>query len=189
MVGIRTRTIGAASLLVTAALTFSACTSEPASDLSTPPVTAGSTSALGDQSSSPPGSGDPQTPAGRACGAYFELDLLNSTYVGGAVKQGDMTESQVRTDFARLLRTLVRQGRHAVDSGDLTRRFLNNAERMRRAVNSVSKSQPLSAVPKKQKARFVAASSRVQRMCARAGYPLPEDNNVAREAVGLTGST
>ena len=123
--------------------------------------------------------------AAAACAAYFELDLLNSTYAGGAVQDGDMTEAQARAKFTRLLRIMVRQGEAAKAEGSLSPRFAANADRMRKAVKGLGRDQSLSDLTKKEQATFALQSSRTQKACERAGYPLPDDNIVARTAAGI----
>jgi len=101
------------------------------------------------------------------------------------VADGDMTEAQVRADFTRLLRIMVAQGKIAVEDGTVDQKLVANATRMRKAVKGLSKSQALSDLSKKQQAKFTLQSSRVQKACERAGFPLPDDNNTARMAAGI----
>ena len=180
--GIRLAAVGAAL-----AFLLSACTAEPASDLSSSPsgsVLIGPTdaTALPASGATEPGDGNA---ASQACSAYFQLDLLNSTYAGGAVADGDMTETQVRTDFQRLLKIMVVQGKVAVADGTADQKLVANAQRMRKAVNGLAKGTALSDLAKKQQVKFATQSSRVEKACTRAGYPLPEDNIVARTAAGI----
>ncbi|MDP1876591.1 MAG: hypothetical protein Q8M17_03395 [Actinomycetota bacterium] len=123
--------------------------------------------------------------AAAACAAYFELDLLNSTYAGGAVQDGDMTEAQARADFTRLLRIMVRQGEAAEEEGSLSPKFAANATRMRKAVKGLGRDESLSDLTKKEQASFALQSSRTQKACERAGFALPDDNIVARTAAGI----
>jgi len=184
----RVRTvIGIAAVGASVALVLSGCTSEPSSDLPSQSESVIESTPSSDSTST--GATEPSNAASEACKAYFELDLLNSTYVGGAVKDGDMTETQARADFTKLLRIMVRQGKLAVADGALDQRFVNNTKRMRKAVTSLPKSAALSAMPKKKQTRFVTESARVQRVCTRAGYPLPDDNVTARRAAGLVAAT
>jgi hypothetical protein len=169
---------GALLLLVTA------CTSEPSSDLassSDAPVAETTAQSLPGSS----GATEPVDAAGEACAAYFQLDLLNSTYAGGAVADGDMTEAQVRADFTRLLRIIVVNGRTAVAEGAADAKLVANSVRMRKAVKGLSKNQALSDLSRKQQVKFATQSSRVQKACNRAGFPLPEDNITARTAAGI----
>ncbi len=178
--GIRIVMLGAAI-----ALLLTACTSEPASDLSasaSESVLLGPTDATALPTS---GASEPTDAAGEACAAYFQLDLLNSTYAGGAVADGDMTEAQVRVDFRRLLKIMVAQGEVAVADGTADQKLVANAQRMRKAVNGLAKSQALSDLTTKQQAKFATQSSRVEKACARAGFPLPDDNITARTAAGI----
>lgn len=167
------------------ALLVSGCTAEPSSDLSSSAsssAAAGSTEAA---ASAETGATEPTNAASEACAAYFQLDLLNSTYAGGAVADGDMTETQVRNDFKRLLRIMVMQGKLAEADASLDAKFVANATRMRKAVNGLPKGNALSDLSKKQQLKFATQSSRVEKSCSRAGYPLPEDNVVARSAAGI----
>lgn len=178
--GLRVAALGA-----TIAIVLSACTSEPTSDLSSA-ASESSLIAPTDAASLPAsGASEPTDAAGEACAAYFQLDLLNSTYAGGAVADGDMTEAQVRADFTRLLRIMVAQGKIAEEDGAVDPKLVANATKMRKAVKGLAKSQALSDLSKKQQAKFTLQSSRVQKACNRAGFPLPEDNNTARMAAGI----
>ena len=146
-----------------------------------------SPSASGSAVASSPGT-DPAltgTAVAAACAAYFELDLLNSSYAGGAVADGDMTEEQVKDDFTRLLRQIVKNAKVAVAEGDADAKLLANATRMRDAVKDLSKNQALADLSKKQQAAFAQQSLRVQRACDRAGFALPADNITARTAAGI----
>ncbi|MDQ5973161.1 MAG: hypothetical protein QG661_370 [Actinomycetota bacterium] len=174
-----------ATLGVASALLLSACTSEPGADLAS--LDASSSSAAAGDTASPSESGTavPGDAAVQACAAYFELDLLNSTYAGGAVADGDMTEAQVRADFQRLLRIMVAQGTIAVADGQAGQKLLANATRMKKAVKGLAKGQALSDLTKKQQTKFALQSSRVEKACARAGLPLPDDNTIARTAAGI----
>ena len=178
--GLRIAALGAA-----AALLLAACTSEPTSDLSSSASDSAVSAPTDEASSAASGATEPTNAAGEACSAYFQLDLLNSTYVGGAVADGDMTEAQVRADFMRLLRIMVSQGKIAVEDGSVNAKLVANATKMRKAVKGLSKSQALSDLTKKQQDKFALQSSRVQRACDAAGFPLPEDNNTARRAAGI----
>ncbi len=177
--GLRIAVLGTAAVLM-----MTACTSEPSSDLTS------SSSAPAVESSDPAvaesaGAIEPVDAAGEACAAYFQLDLLNSNYAGGAVADGDMTEAQVRADFSRLLKIMVVKGKIAVRDSTADAKLVNNAVRMRKAVNGLSKNQALSDMNKKQQMKFATQSSRVQKACDRAGFPLPEDNITARTAAGI----
>ncbi len=177
--GVGSRAIIKAAVVVAAGtLLLGACSSDEPTDAGTAPSSgAGAT----------PGSSDavPASAAAAACTAYFELDLLNSTYAGGAVQDGDMTEAQAKADFTRLLRAMVRQGEAAVEEGTLSERFAANATRMRKAVKGLGRDQSLSDLTKKAQARFALQSSRTQKACERAGFALPDDNIVARTAAGI----
>lgn len=139
-------------------------------------------------SSAVPTASDGSTPsaaAASACAAYFELDLLNSTYAGGAVADGDITEAKAKADFTRLLRAMVVQGNQAQSDGSLGTAFVANATKMRKTVRSLGSNEALSDLTAAQQTRFARQSSRVERACEAAGFPLPDDNITARTAAGV----
>lgn len=179
--GVRIAALGAV-----AALLLSACTSEPASQISSSASqSAGAPVDVSGSASSSGGATEPTNSESEACTAYFELDLLNSTYAGGAVADGDMTETQVRNDFQRLLKIMVRQGKLAVEGGAADQKLVTNAVRMRKAVNALAKGAALSEMANKNQVKFAKQSSRVEKACARAGFALPADNVTARTAAGI----
>lgn len=182
---VRTRVrIAAAGAAV--ALLLSACTSDPASEIASSAADSASAPVETSQSTGASvGATEPTNSASEACTAYFEMDLLNSTYAGGAVADGDMTEAQVRADFRRLLKIIVQQGKLAVQDGTADQKLVTNAVKMKRAVNALAKSAALSDMAKKQQVKFAKQSSRVEKTCARAGFALPEDNITARTAAGI----
>lgn len=177
------RTLAVAAALASAGLLLAACSSgsEPAATASATPSAVESTSAVAE----PEVIVDTTSPAALACAAYFTLDLLNSTYAGGAVEDGDLTEKEVKADFKASLKEMVAQGKVAVADGTLDVKFLNNAERMKKSIAALSKSDSLSDLPKKKAAKFATQSTRVQKACVRAGFDLPVDNTTARTAAGL----
>ncbi len=177
--GITLVAVAAASVLV-----LTSCSSEPDATETPSASAAMSDSAVPSASASADVISVSGAVAG-ACAAYFELDLLNSTYAGGAVADGDMTEEQVRAQFQAGLKDLVAQAKLAVDDGSADRKLLVNAKRMRKQVNSLAKADPLSAMSAKRQTRFAKSSLRVQRACTRAGLPLPADNVTARTAAGI----
>jgi len=174
-----------AAAAVAVALLASACSSDSGSDASSSAAASETPEASVDASSSASGTAEPAGAAAQACAAYFELDLLNSTYVGGAVADGDMTEVQVRTDFRRFLRAMVAKGTIAESEGDLDARFVANATRMKNTVKRLPAGQALSDLSRKQQRSFAVQSSRVEKSCARAGFPLPDDNVTARTAASI----
>lgn len=177
------RALAATAALIAAGMLVASCSSEPepAATATLPSEIAVSES---DSGSSTP-IGDPNSAAGLACAAYFELDLLNSTYAGGAVADGDMTEEEVKAKFGKLLKELVAQAQIAVSDGTADEKLLANAERMRNTVKELAKKQTLADLTDKDKELFAVQSLRVQRSCARAGFELPADNVTARTAAGL----
>ena len=185
-----------AGLAGAATLLLASCSSSGSSDASSSASVSGlpSTSASGLASSalasvSPSGTGasvSATSSAGQACSAYFALDILNSQYAGGAVKNGNMTEDQVKADFTKLLKTMVAQAKLAVADGTSDEKLLKNATRMKNEIKSLKKAQALSDLSKAQQAKFAKQSLRVQNACDRAGYPLPAENVTARTAAGLS---
>lgn len=171
-----------AALAAAAGLLLASCSSEPeATPTPSPSLLESSAAALPSEQPTVA----PIDAAGLACAAYFELDLLNSSYSGGAVADGDMTEEQVKADFKRLLKELVTQAKVAVSDGVADPKLSANAVRMRKTVNKLKKAESLADLSKKQQLRFAKSSLRVQKACDRAGYPLPDDNITARTAAGL----
>lgn len=121
-----------------------------------------------------------------ACAAYFELDLLNSAYAGGAVKDGDMTEKQVKNQMMSLITELNDQAQLAVDDGSGTARMAKNAQRMDKIVGGLKKKQDLKDLTRAKQKNFATASLRIQRACDGAGIPLPAENVTARTAAGIS---
>jgi hypothetical protein len=176
--------LGLPALVVAGALALAGCSSsEPAATTSSLP--SGTASASGGSSASASASSTPTGAAAEACAAYFKLDLLNSSYAGGAVADGDMTEQQVRDEFTADLKTLVTQAKAAVADGTADQKMVANSTRMKKIVKSLKKQQALSDLSKKQQVSFAKSSLRVQKSCERAGFPLPDDNVTARTAAGI----
>ncbi len=123
--------------------------------------------------------------AADACAAYFELDLLNSAYAGGAVADGDLTEEQAKDQFKSLLKEMVVQSKAAIQDGSGDAKMAANATRMRKVVRSLTKDEALSDLSTNKQTRFAKSSLRMQKACDRAGYPLPDDNVTARTAAGI----
>jgi len=123
--------------------------------------------------------------AAAACEIYFEIDLLNSAYAGGAVKDGDMTEKQVKNEFLALIEELTVAAQSAVDDGSADEKLANNANRMAKILAGLKKKDDLKDLSRSKQKNFAAASLRVQKACDRAGFPLPADNVTARTAAGL----
>jgi uncharacterized lipoprotein len=176
--------IALTALAAAAVMVLASCSSDPEpTDAST------SASALASASAeSPSASAAALAPTGAAavaCAAYFDLDLLNSSYAGGAVEDGDFTEEQVRDQFRAQLKELVAEAKVAVEDGSADRKLLVNAKRMKKVVNSLDKDEALSDLSATKQERFAKSSLRVQRACDRAGLPLPADNVTARTAAGI----
>jgi hypothetical protein len=165
-------------------MVMTSCSSDPE-----PAATSASASAVSSSAAaSPSASAEAIAPTGAAaaaCAAYFELDLLNSDYSGGAVADGDITEEQVREQFRAQLKELVAEAKLAVEDGSADRRLLINAKRMKKIEKSLAKDAALSDLSNKKQTRFAKSSLRVQKACDRAGLPLPADNVTARTAAGL----
>jgi hypothetical protein len=176
-----------AALVAAAALALAACSSS--TDV---PAGSGSASALSSVGSTAPAASgsavaaSPASAAALACAAYFQLDLLNSQYAGGAVANGNMTEQQIKADFKRLLADMVTQAKLAVADGTADNKLQVNSERMRAMIKALKKAQILSDLSAANQAKFAKQSLRVQRSCDRAGYPLPADNVTARTSAGLS---
>jgi hypothetical protein len=182
--GLRLVALGAA-----AALALAACSSS-SSDTATPTASV-PTSAVASASALPSataasGSASPTSAAGLSCAAYFELDLLNSQYAGGAVANGNLTEDQIKADFKRLLKDMTAQAKLALTDGTADDKLFKNAKRMKAEINALKKKQALKNMSKADQAKFAKQSLRVQRACDRAGYPLPAENVTARTSAGLT---
>jgi hypothetical protein len=175
--------IAAGAALAAASLVLTACSSdpEPTTTASALPSATAAPSASESASASAVATG----PAALACTAYFDLDLLNSAYAGGAVADGDLTEEQVREDFEAQLKELTAQAKAAVADGSADRKMVVNAKRMKKIVNSLDEGQALADLSKQKQTRFAKSSLRVQKACDRAGFPLPQDNLTARTAAGL----
>jgi hypothetical protein len=177
--GIALAALASASVMI---LTSCSSESEPAAASASASAVASSAAA------SPSASAAAVTPTGAAaiaCAAYFDLDLLNSSYAGGSVDDGDITEEQVREQFQAQLKELVAEGKVAVEDGSADRKLVVNAKRMKKIVNSLAKDEALSDLSKQKQTRFAKSSLRVQKACDRAGFPLPADNVTARTAAGL----
>jgi pyruvate/2-oxoglutarate dehydrogenase complex dihydrolipoamide acyltransferase (E2) component len=177
------RGIAVAALAAGSVLILTSCSSD-----SEPAAESASASAASSEAAAPSESAATVTPAGAAaaaCAAYFDLDLLNSDYAGGAVEDGDITEEQVREQFRTQLKELVAEAKLAVEDGSADRKLVINAKRMKKIANSLDKDQALSELSKAKQTRFAKSSLRVQKACDRAGFPLPADNVTARTAAGL----
>jgi hypothetical protein len=169
------RAVRLSAVVLAGALALAACGGSSEEEAAESPSATSSASA----------SGLPDTSAGRACAAYFDLDLLNSTYAGGAVSDGDMTEAQARQQFTKLLRTMVRVGAEAEQEGTLSEKFVGSATKMLASVKALPNGAALSAMPAARQKAFAAQSTRAQKACERAGFPLPDDNVIARTAAGV----
>ena len=127
----------------------------------------------------------PAGEAASACDVYFEIDLLNSSYAGGVVKQGDMTEKQVKGEMNALVEELSSLAAAAVDDGSADAKMVANAKRLANILGKLKKKEALKDLTKPEQKRFATASLRVQKSCDRAGFPLPAENITARTAAGL----
>ena len=176
--------IALAAIATASVMVLTSCSSDPEPAA----VSASASAAASSAAASPSASAEAVAPVGAAaaaCAAYFELDLLNSDYAGGAVDDGDITEEQVREQFQAQLKELMAEAKLAVEDGSADRKLLINAKRMKKIVNSLAKDEALADLSKKQQTRFAKSSLRVQKACDRAGLPLPADNVTARTAAGL----
>ncbi len=177
------RVVAIAAVAACSALILTSCSSDPEAE----PVASSSSIALPSPSAESTESAVavPTGAAAQACAAYFDLDLLNSHYAGGAVADGNYTEEQIRAEFKALLKEMAVQSKAALEDGSGDQKLVTNSVRMRKIVRSLTKQEALSDLSKKQQLRFAKSSLRVQKACDRAGFPLPEDNVVARTAAGL----
>ncbi len=189
-----TRTgVALASVAAVAVFSLAACSSgssDPASDAATPTLSASDSAAPTDSaqpSDSAPAtdSAAPVDAAGAACEAYFKVDLLNSQYAGGAVKQGDMTEADARSEMAADLFTMNKQAKAAAADGSGSAKLAKNALLMKRLIKALKAGAPLSALSKKDQQNFATYSLRVQKACDALGYPLPDENVTARSTAGI----
>ncbi len=176
--------IALAALAAASAMLLASCSSDPEPTASaSASAVLPSASATADPSAS--ATAVPSGAAVAACAAYFDLDLLNSQYAGGAVENGNLTEAQVREQFQADLKELTAQAKAAVADGSADAKLVANAKRMKKIVKTLNKQEALSDLSKKQQTRFAKSSLRVQKACDRAGFPLPADNITARTAAGL----
>lgn len=176
--------IALAALATASVMVLASCSSDPEPAATSASASAEATSPAESASAS----AEPVAVTGAAaaaCAAYFELDLLNSDYAGGAVADGDITEEQVREQFRAQLKELVAEAKLAVEDGSADRKLLINAKRMKKIEKSLAKDAALSDLSNKKQLRFAKSSLRVQKACDRAGIPLPPDNSTARTAAGL----
>jgi hypothetical protein len=189
-----TRTgVALASVAAVAVFSLAACSSgssDAGSDGATPTLSA-SDSAIPSDSTQPsdPGldtdTGAPVDAAGAACEAYFTVDLLNSQYAGGAVKQGEITEADARSEMAADLFEMNKQAKAAAADGSGSAKLAKNALKMKKLVKALKAGAPLSALSKKDQQNFATYSLRVQRACDALGYPLPDENVTARSTAGI----
>lgn len=179
------RALGVVAVAGVTALVLTSCTSEPDASSTSSSASAVATSEAASEAASPEASAATDTAAAQACAAYFELDLLNSSYAGGAVADGDMTEAQVKADFKRLLKTMKAQATIAVAEGSADPKLEANSARMKKIVKNLAKDEALNDLSKAKQNTFAKSSLRVQRACERAGFALPADNVTARTAAGL----
>ncbi len=180
-----TRGLFVVTAVATTTLLLSACSSGDEGATASPTDTVASASLLPSDTASATTSPTATGAAAAACLAYFDVDLLNSRYAGGAVKDGNMTEKQAKKQMKAKLTELVTQAQAAVADGSADQKMAANAERMQHVVTALSKSQSLKDLPKAKQQTFAKSSLRVQKACERAGYPLPDDNVTARTAAGL----
>jgi hypothetical protein len=123
---------------------------------------------------------EPLDAAGLACASFFEIDVLMSRYGAGMVQAGEMTEAQVKREYRRLIAEVVAQGEIAVAEGEIDPKIVNNAKRMQNAADKMKKKDTFANMPRKQRKAMETRMTRVERSCARAGYPLPDENALLR---------
>lgn len=178
--GLAVVTVAAATLLLASCSSGDGDEAASSSTSASAPV-----SASASDSATPSTSTSPTGAAAAACLAYFDLDLLNSRYAGGAVDDGNMTDKQAKKQMKAKLTELVGQAQSAVADGSGDQKMVTNAERMQHVVKSLAKKDALSDLSKAKQQTFAKSSLRVQKACERAGFPLPDDNVTARTAAGL----
>ncbi len=126
---------------------------------------------------------EPLDAAGLACASFFELDLLMSEYGAGMVTAGDMTEAQVKREYRRIVGEVVTQGEIAVAEGEIEPRIVNNAKRLQNAAGRMKKKDTFDNMSRAQRKAMNTRMTRIERTCARAGYPLPDENVMLRADV------
>jgi hypothetical protein len=129
---------------------------------------------------------EPPTAAEFACASYFELDLLSSAYAGGLVASGDLTEAGVKREYKRILGDMVSQGELAVAEGEIEPKFVANSKRLQKSLNGMKKKDTVGNQTKKQRNLMQKQMTRIERTCARAGFPLPEENVIARADLAVS---
>jgi PBP1b-binding outer membrane lipoprotein LpoB len=129
---------------------------------------------------------DPPTAAETACASFFELDLLSSAYAGGLVASGDMTEARVKREYKRILDDMITQAELAVAEGEIEPKIVVNAKRMQKTMNGMKKRNTIGNQTKKQRDVMQKQMTRIERTCNRAGFPLPEENVIARADLAVS---
>lgn len=129
---------------------------------------------------------EPPTTAEAACASYFELDLLSTAYADGLVASGDMTEARVKREYKRILGDMITQGELAVAEGEIEPKFVTNAQRLQKSVDGMKKRDTIGNQSKKQRTLMQKQMTRIERTCNRAGFPLPEENVIARADLAVS---
>ncbi len=129
---------------------------------------------------------EPLDAAGLACASFFELDLLMAQYAGGMVAAGDMTEAQVKREYRRIIGDVVSQGEIAVAEGEIEPKIVNNAKRLQNAAGKMKKKNTFGNMTRPQRNAMNLRMTRIERSCARAGYPLPDENVLLRADVATS---
>jgi hypothetical protein len=123
---------------------------------------------------------EPLDAAGLACASFFELDVLMLRYSDGMVEAGEMTEAQVKREYRRLVGEVIAQGEIAVAEGGIEPKVVTNAKRLETAAGKMKKKDTFANMPRKQRNLMNTRLTRIERTCARAGYPLPDENALLR---------
>lgn len=159
--------LGTAILL---GFTVAACSSEGEAE-PTPTLTAPSAPAVTDE---------PSTAPITACDTFFEVDLIRSQVAAGT---GDLTKKERRAllqEYKTAVDALVIDADQSFVAGALPERALANAERMQANLARVSPNEGIDGLSKAQKQRLRLSAKRIERACAAAGAPLPQENLDAR---------
>lgn len=170
--------ITAVALLAAGALVLSACGSGDEAAVEETPIDVVAT-----ETSEEVIIEEPLDAAGLACASFFELDLLMAQYDAGMVSAGDMNEAQVKREYRRIIGDVVAQGEIAAAEGEIEPKIVNNAKRLQNAAGKMKKKNTFGNMTRKQRKAMNTRMTRIERTCARAGYPLPDENVLLRADV------
>jgi len=123
---------------------------------------------------------EPSTAPITACDTFFEVDLIRSQVAAGT---GDLTKKERRAllrEYKTAVDALVIDADQSFVAGALPEKVLANAERMQSTLAKVAPNAGIDGVSKAQKTRLRLSAKRIERACAAAGVPLPQENIDAR---------